>query len=141
MKSLRLIALTGFATAAAMTLSGCSLNTLIWGDDGARVIQATESFIDDVAAGEPSALVCEGADLDLGTARDWAGRSAGEPERFSSEYWDEQSLLDPQWNINVEGLPEGALPGDTFPGDLLYRETDAGLCVVDVVWSTLLDVG
>lgn len=141
MKTPRALALAGFATACAATLTGCSVDTLIWGNDGAQVIQTTENLIKDLASGGTSDLVCEDAETDLGTAKDWDGRSAGEPERFVAEYWGEQAPLDPQWNINLEGLPDGATPGDKFPGDIFYRETGDGLCVIDVAWSTLVDVG
>ena len=110
-----------------------------WGIDGARIIQTTETLIDDLASDGASDLVCENAEVDLGEPGDWTARSAGEPERFVAEYWVEQVPLDPQWSINLEGVPEGASSGDQFPGDVFYRETDDGFCVIDVVWSTLLD--
>lgn len=138
MKPLRTLALAGFATACAAALSGCSVDTLIWGNDGAQVIQTTENLITDLASGEASDLVCDDAEADLGTARDWEGRSAGEPERFVAGYWDEQVPLDPQWSINLEGVSAGATPGDEYPGNVFYRETDDGLCVIDVAWSTLI---
>ena len=141
MKPRRALALAGFATVCAVVSSGCSVDTLIWGNDGAQVIQTTENLIKDLASGGTSELVCEDAEADLGTAKDWEGRSAGEPERFVADYWDEQVPLDPQWSINLEGLPEGANPGDKHPGDVFYRETDDGLCVIDVAWSTLIAVG
>lgn len=142
MKTLRALALAGFVTATSVTLTGCSVvDTLIWGNDGAQVIQTTEALIQDLASGKTSNLVCEEAEVELGTAQDWEGRSAGEPEHFFAEYWDEQVHLDPQWNINLEGLPDGAVPGDKHPGDIFYRETDDGLCVIDVVWSTLISTG
>ena len=132
------LALAGVAAMCAVVLSGCSVDALIWGNDGAQIIQTTENLIKDLASGETSDLVCEDAEADLGTAKDWEGRSAGEPERFFADYWDEQVPLDPQWNINLEGLPEGATPGDKHPGYVFYRETDDGLCVIDVAWSTLI---
>ena len=141
MKPRRVLALAGFATVSAVVLSGCSVDTLIWGNDGAQVIQATENLIKDLASGGTSDLVCEDAEADLGTANDWEGRSAGEPERFVAEYWGGQVPLDPQWSINLERLPEGATLGDAFPSDVFYRETDDGLCVIDIVWSTLIDAG
>lgn len=141
MKVRRSLALVGFSTACAVTLTGCSVDTLIWGNDGAQVIQTTENLIQDLASGAASDLICKDAEADLGTAKDWEGRSAGEPERFVPEYWEEQFPLDPQWNINVEGLPDGATPGDKYPGDVFYRETDDRLCVIDVAWVTLIDVG
>lgn len=142
MKTLRPLALAVLAAAGIATLAGCSaVDTVIWGSEGAQVIQTTDDLIRDLAAGEESDLVCEGFAADLGTAADWIGRSAGEPERFSGDFWQAQAALDPQWNINVEGLPEGVAPGDTFPGDLFYRQSDEGLCVIDVVWSTLSSEG
>jgi hypothetical protein len=142
MKAIRSVALTGSVIACAVTLTGCSvIDTLIWGNDGAQVIETTENLIQDLASGASSDLVCEDGEADFGTAEDWIDRSAGEPEEFSAEYWEEQALHDPQWNINIEGLPDGATPGDKFPGDVFYREADDGLCVIDIVWSTLNDVG
>lgn len=141
MKARRTLALSALALSGVVTLTGCSIDTVIWGSDGARVIQTTETLIDALGSGETFDLVCDDAEPDLGAARDWEGRSAGEPERFVAEFWREQVTLDPQWNINVEGLPDGATPGDEFPGDVFYRETDDGLCVVDVTWSTLAYVG
>ena len=142
MKALRSLVLVGSATAFAAALAGCSVvDTVIWGNDGAQVIQTTENLIHDLASEGTSDLLCEDFAADLGSAGDWAGRPAGEPERFVADYWEDQVPLDPQWNINVEGLPEGAVPGDEFPGDIFYRETDQGLCVIDVVWSTLVSVG
>lgn len=142
MKTFRALALTALAAAGAVTLTGCSVvDTLIWGNDGAHVIATTETLIDDVASDGASDLLCDDAEADLGTAKEWDGRAAGEPEQFFADYWEEQVPLDPQWNINIEGLPDGAVAGDTFPGDVFYRATDDGLCVIDIVWSTLVDAG
>lgn len=126
--------------ALAALLTGCSIDTLIWGSDGAQVIQTTEKLLSDLASGETSDIVCTNSVADLGTPSDWSGLSAGEPEKFAPEYWDDQVALDPQWSINLEGLPEGAVPGTHYPGDVFYREIDGGLCLIDVVWSTLVAV-
>jgi len=123
------------------SLTGCSVDALIWGNDGARVISTAEALIAALSSGTSSDLICAGVEPDLGTPSDWAGLSAGEPERFVDEYWREQAALDPQWSINLEGLPEGAVPGTKFPGDVFMRETDDGLCVADVAWATLVSVG
>lgn len=142
MKSLPSLALAGLATACAVTLSGCAVvDVAIWGNDGAEVIRATETLIQDLSSDGTSDVVCEDFDADLGAAEDWAGRSAGEPERFFADYWEAQVPLDPQWNINIEGLPDGLAPGDSFPGDVFFRETDEGLCVIDVVWPALVSEG
>ena len=126
--------------AFAALLTGCSIDTLIWGGDGAQVIQTTEKLVSDLASGETSDIVCTDSVADLGTPSDWSGLSAGEPEKFKPQYWDNQVALDPQWSINLEGLPEDAVPGIHYPGDVFYRETDEGLCVIDVAWSTLVSV-
>lgn len=123
-------------------MTGCSVvDALIWGNDGAEVIATTETLVEELASGGTPDLFCEGFAGELGTATDWGGLAAGEPERFSEDFWDDHVALDPQWNINLEGLPEGISVGETFPGDVFYRETDGGLCVIDVAWSTLVAVG
>lgn len=122
-------------------MTGCSADALIWGGDGAQVIQKTEKLVSDLASGATSDVVCEESVADLGKPGDWSGLSAGEPEKFSPEYWSAQAALEPQWSINLEGLPEGAAPGTDFPGNVFYRETDGGLCVIDVAWSTLDSAG
>ncbi|PYH02246.1 hypothetical protein [Arthrobacter stackebrandtii] len=130
------------AFALAGMLAGCSIDAVIWGPDGYKVIQATESLVADLAAGENSDLLCADFAADLGTAADWSGRSAGEPEKFAARYWPDQAELNPQWSINLEGLPDGAGPGSDFPGDVFFREADdGGLCVVDITWTTLVSVG
>ncbi|XTR51307.1 hypothetical protein ACOM2C_13755 [Pseudarthrobacter sp. So.54] len=120
-----------------MLLAGCSIDTLIWGRDGSKVIEATEKLIADLAAGEPSDLVCDGSTADFGKPSDWSSLSAGEPEKFTGTYWKDQAALNPKWSINLEGLPEGATSGTTYPGDVFFRETDDELCVIDVAWATL----
>ena len=123
------------------TLAGCSIDSVIWGPDGARVIQATEDLVDDMSTAEGSDLICDDFAAEFGEATDWIGLSAGEPEHFVAEYWGEQATLNPQWSINLEGLPDGLAPGSTYPGDVFYRETDEGLCVIDIAWSTLVAEG
>ncbi|WP_442574167.1 hypothetical protein ACSBPH_09840 [Microbacterium sp. F51-2R] len=137
----RVAAFVVVALALSGALAGCSLDSLVWGADGARVIQTTEELIDALAGDIPTDLICPDSAADLGEPSDWVGRSAGEPEHFVADYWDKQAPLDPQWNINLEGLPAGVRPGSTFPGDVFYRETPDGLCVIDVVWSTLVAEG
>jgi hypothetical protein len=129
------------ALALPVTLTGCSIDSVVWGADGARVIQATEELIDAMADDNSTDLVCAHSVAELGEPSDWVGLSADEPERFFAGYWDEQAPLDPQRNINLEGLPEGLAPGSTFPRDVFYRETDEGVCVIAVAWSTLVAKG
>lgn len=125
----------------SVALTGCSVDSVIWGADGARVIETTEELIDAMADDGSTDLACADSVAELGHPSDWVGLSAGEPEHFFADYWDEQAPLDPQWNINLEGLPEGLAPGSAFPGDVFYRETDEGLCVIDIAWSTLVTEG
>jgi hypothetical protein len=121
----------------AALLAGCTFDSLIWGSDGAKVIEATEKLIADLAAGETSDLVCADSTADLGNPSDWSSLSAGEPEKFTGKYWKDQAALNPKWSINLEGLPEGAASGTTYPGDVFYREINGELCVIDVAWATL----
>ena len=122
----------------AARLTGCSMDTVIWGSDGAHVIETTEELIRAAASGEHDALACADAAADFGQPQDWNGLAAGEPEQFHADYWEEQAALDPAWNINLELGADGATSDRVFPGDVFYRETDDGLCVLDIVWSTVV---
>ena len=62
-------------------LTGCSVDTLIWGSEGAKVIQMTEKLVSDLALGEASEIVCMISVADLGEPSDWLGLSAVEPEK------------------------------------------------------------
>lgn len=75
-------------------------------------------------------------DADLGPR--WR---SGEPERFNPDFWEDRTVLKPQRNINLQGLPDGAQPGDKLPGDLFLRVDRAEVCVIDVAWVTLEMVG
>ncbi|MCP2031415.1 hypothetical protein L1277_001506 [Okibacterium sp. HSC-33S16] len=131
----------GAAGALIVLLSGCSMDALIWGGDGARVIDTTEHLIEAVATGEGTDLMCADGVADLGHPEDWEGLSAGEPERFHAEYWQEQVAADPSWNINLEGSIDGLTPGQNVPSDVFLRETEGGLCVTDVEWATIESIG
>ncbi|MDZ8275374.1 hypothetical protein R2Q81_05330 [Microbacterium aquimaris] len=69
------------------------------------MIETTELLMRDLSAGEPSKIIWDDSVADLREPTDWAGLSAGEPEHFTGGYWIENSPLDPQWMINLEGLP------------------------------------
>ncbi|MFS2240717.1 hypothetical protein [Microbacterium sp. OR16] len=126
------------ATASVIGLSGCAgMDSLIWGQDGATTISTTERLIEAAAQGDASGFVCNGADPELREPADWEGLSAEEPERFVPEYWEQFAALDPQWSINLS-LPEDRVaPGVEYPGDVFYRDTDDGLCLVAVAWWTM----
>jgi hypothetical protein len=129
----------GTAVAAVLTvvLSGCSLDTVIWGAEGAGVIETTERLIDAAAAGEADAFICEGHDPEMREPASWDGLGAEEPEQFVAEYWPEQAALEPDWSINLSLAEKRVTPGVEFPGDVFYRKTDDGLCLVDVAWWTV----
>ncbi len=114
------------------------MDSVIWGPGGARVIETTEQFIDAASAGDAGAFVCAGSEAELGEPQDWDGLSAGEPGKFAPEYWEDQAPLDPAWSINLELGAEGASTGRVFPGDVFYRDTGDGLCVVDIAWATVV---
>jgi hypothetical protein len=127
------------AGALVVALSGCvALDVVIWGPGGARVIATTEAVIDAASDGDFDAFACDDSVADFGEPADWEGRSAGEPERFVPEYHAQQVALDPAWSINLELGPEEPAPGLEFPGEVFYRETDDGLCVIDIGWATVV---
>lgn len=122
----------------ATALAGCTMDTVIWGAEGAEVIAETERLIAAAGEGDAEPFVCDGADPELREPVDWQGLSAEEPGAFVGEYWPEQVPVDPDWTINLS-LPEGRVAaGEQFPGDVFYRTTDEGLCLVAVAWSTVL---
>ncbi|GAA1937014.1 hypothetical protein GCM10009775_31270 [Microbacterium aoyamense] len=129
---------TSIAIAVVATaLCGCSVDTLIWGAEGAAVIDTTERLIDAAEAGDGGSLVCEDADPDLRDPADWSGLSAEEPEQFVADYWPDQAPLDPAWSINLSLPASRVASGVEFPGDVFYRESEEGLCLVAVAWSTV----
>ncbi|RLQ84446.1 hypothetical protein D9V28_09670 [Mycetocola zhadangensis] len=133
------MACVAIAATFVSALTGCSVvDTVIWGPDGSRVIDTTERVIRAAATGDEDTLTCGDAEPKFGKSQDWTGLSAGEPERFHAEYWEDQEPLDPAWNINLEVGPEGVAIGEVFPSDVFYRETGDGLCVVDIVWATVV---
>lgn len=129
----RVLAVTA-AAPLAIALSGCSVDTLIWGAECAVVIETTEELIAGAAAGNGASFVCADYDPDLREPEDWEGLSAEEPERFVAEYWPDQVRLDPAWSINLSLPADRVDAGVEYPGDVFYQETDDGLCLVDVAW-------
>ena len=64
-------------------------------------------------------------------------KRAGEPERFTSQFWPEQAQQEPSWSINLELGAKGVVSGHVLPGDVFHREMDDGLCIADIAWSTV----
>ncbi|WP_241961090.1 hypothetical protein [Homoserinimonas hongtaonis] len=126
------------ACAAALgMLAGCSAaDLIIWGPEGASVIQTTEHLIEAAASAEADALACEDSVAEYREPENWSNPnlSAGEPERIS-RFWQAQADLGATWSINLEAAHVGV--GDSIPGDVFYREDDGKLCVVDIAWSTV----
>jgi hypothetical protein len=137
MNRAKLALAVGAAAALTVGLSACSMDTVIWGADGAAVIQSTEDLIDAAASGDADMYICEGHDPELREPAAWEGLSAEEPERFVAEYWPDQAVLDPDWSINLSLGEERLVSGEEYPGDVFYRATDDGLCLVDVAWWTV----
>lgn len=116
-------------------LTGCSAaDLIIWGPEGASVIQTTEHLIEAAAAAEADALACEDSAAEYREPENWSNLSAGEPERISG-FWQAQADLGATWSINLEAAHVGV--GDSIPGDVFYREDGGKLCVVDIAWSTV----
>lgn len=44
----------------------------------------------------------------------------------------------PSWSINLSLPADRVNPGEEYPGDVFYRNTDRGLCLVAVAWSCVL---
>lgn len=135
MKRFRTVAGLSLLGGAATVLTACSIDTVIWGAEGARVIQVTEEVIQEVTAGELDPRKCVDSTADFGDPQQWTGLSAGEPGRLQGDFWDEQQALGATWSINLEGLQPR--DGAELPSDVFYREIDDELCIVDIVWSTV----
>ncbi|MDE0545409.1 hypothetical protein [Microbacterium sp. C7(2022)] len=123
---------------AGVSLTACSLDSLIWGADGAHVISTTEQLIDAASAGDGAAFACDGAEVEWGESAAWSGLSAEEPEKFVAEHWPEQAEDDPSWSINLSLPFERVESATRFPGDVFYRDEAGELCVVDVAWATVI---
>lgn len=119
--------------------AGCSVDAMLWGSDGAQVIETTERIIDAASKGDVATYVCADSAPELRHPEDWKGLSAEEPEQFSPEYWPEQASLDPSWSINLSLPADRVSPGEEYPGDVFYRNTDSGLCLVAVAWWVVED--
>lgn len=123
------------------TLSGCSLDTVIWGPEGAAVIQQTDRVIAAAASGEADVLACPDSAADFGAPSDWQELGSGELEPFNPDRWPGREALDPAWTINLETGGSQLLSGQSYPADLLLRDDSAGLCVVEVAWAVIESAG
>lgn len=137
MKAPRLLLALALAGGSLVALSGCSLDGLLWGPDGARVIDTTDRLIAAASSGEQDSLACEQIGVDFGDAEMWDGLSPGEPEQFDPTDSVDRPELDATWRINLEGTSLGETPEAETPTDVFYRETEDGLCVADVIWQTV----
>jgi hypothetical protein len=120
----------------AVLLSGCSMEAMMWGPEGARVISTTDAVIAAAADGDGAAHACEGSHPEFGDAEYWVGLQAGEPETFRASTWRAQAKLKPTWNINLEFAGVNAEVGESFPADVFYQRAGDEYCVVDVAWAT-----
>lgn len=129
-----LTAVAGGGLAAVLT--GCSMNTMIWGPEGAGVISRTDELIAAAASDDTADFACADGVADFGAPADWKGLFAGEPEAFQAHHWRDQAPLDPTWSINVSRTDAPAA-GTSIPSDVFYKRVDGELCVVDVAWGTV----
>ena len=138
MNRYRVLASIALGAGAGLLLTACSVDTLIWGADGAHVIATTDQVVQDVLAGDPGSRTCADSQTDFREPKRWEGLSAGEPERITGEFWDDQQALGATWTINLEGLDTTtAENGGQYPSYVFYSEVDDDLCVIDVEWGTV----
>lgn len=127
--------------ALAMTgalCTGCSVDTVIWGAEGARVIALADDVVDQVIAGAESPRACPLSSPEFGEPQRWLGLSGGEPERLAGDFWKDQRSLGAVWTINLEGLDSTtAENGGRYPSYVFFAETDDDLCVIDIEWGTV----
>ncbi|WJL94686.1 hypothetical protein QSU92_11990 [Microbacterium sp. ET2] len=137
----RSVAAVGTIT-LALVLAGCSLDTVVWGPEGAAVIRQADRVIAAGASEDAAAVACDDSGADFGESADWRGLEPGEPERFDPGSWRSDPVpLDAEWIINLELDGSRVSEGLRFPGDVLFGEHDGELCVIDVLWSTIDSVG
>lgn len=137
MKALHRVFAATVAASSVAALSGCSIDGVLWGAEGSRVIETTEQVIAGASSGEQSSFACADSVAVFGDAAAWDGLGAGEPEQHDPATSVDGPALDAAWRINLEGVSRAGLEGEAMPTDVFYRETDAGLCVVDVIWQTV----
>ncbi|MGB4778871.1 hypothetical protein [Microbacterium sp.] len=137
MKNPRPLLALSIAGVSLVALTGCSINALVWGPDGARVVDTTEQLIAAADVGGQDAFACRDSAAVFGDAGVWEGLSAGEPEQSDPETSVDAPGVDATWRINLEGLSASALSGEEVPTDVFYRETETGVCVADVIWQTI----
>ncbi|MDF2509212.1 MAG: hypothetical protein K0Q52_3071 [Microbacterium sp.] len=103
------------AGGSLVLLAGCSVDGMLWGPEGARVIDVTEQLIDAAPSDAQDSFAC---DDDRATSVD-------------------RPSLDATWRINLEGAGMDGASGGSVPTDVFYREEESGLCVADVIWQTV----
>lgn len=133
----RVAAIVTIAATGAV-LTGCSVDTMIWGSEGAQVIEVTDQIVQEVVAGADSPRACALSSPEFGDPERWFGLSGGEPERLTGDFWKQQRSLGAEWAINLEGLDTTtAENGGSYPSYVFFSETNGELCVVDVEWGTV----
>ncbi len=119
-------------------LAACSIDSAVWGAEGAAVRDAAQQFVKANIAGA-SPEVCESATADLGISSEWAGLEVGEPAKFAEEQWEAYKDLAPTWVINLSYAPsEGGVESKRIPSFLFFQGDRKNLCVVAVEWGDLV---
>jgi hypothetical protein len=125
------------AGGSLVLLAGCSVDGMLWGPEGARVIDVTEQLIDAAPSDAQDSFACDDLAVKFGDEGVWDGLSAGEPEQFDRATSVDRPSLDATWRINLEGAGMDGASGGSVPTDVFYREEESGLCVADVIWQTV----
>lgn len=133
----RLLAVV-LAGGSLVTLAGCSVDEMLWGAEGANVIETTEQLIAAATSRAQDSLACPDSAANFGDAGLWNGLDAGEPEPFDPTTSRDRPGLDATRRINLEGAGIGVDSGREVPTDVFYRTTETGLCVADIIWQEVV---
>lgn len=126
----------GACSLAVVSLSACAPDQMIWGAEGAEVRALAEQFIEDAAISEEPEVACAEADLRFGASEAWDGLTAGEPEQYTGDDFEEFGHLSPTWLINLSPIDSDESAGvREVPTYLFYRGSGEALCVVGVSWG------
>lgn len=128
-----------FAAGSGLVLActACSPEAAVYGSDGAAVRAVSNDVIEEVTTSGQSGRVCADAPVDFGDPTSWDGLSAGEPEKFDGEQWEEYADLSPTWFINVsQSRPDEGESAREVPAVLFFRGEADDLCIAGVAFGT-----
>ncbi|SDL34520.1 hypothetical protein [Microbacterium azadirachtae] len=137
-KSLKAIAGSLCVAGLPLGLTACSTDSVVWGQEGAAVREATNQFVTANKEADDSPGLCNGSAADLGTPSAWEGLSAGEPAKFSAKDWEAYGSLSPTWVINLshQSATRGA-ETKNVPVYLFFKGAGKDLCVAAIEWGEI----